>query len=276
MNFFDQFGSGVNKVEKRFLGPDYNYAKNILSPTQINMLQFSGKDFNLINNNGLDVLAANFAGLINYVELMVSGTSVAAKTGKPLGNRFFLPTAGRCRDNSNNEQTRHVYINNIPTGSIPIISNIAGEDFTEFRGLVPGIFSGLQVLNPISLFGGMFVSSDSSCSNVELSVVDVNNARSYEKHHVLNSDITNISPCVFKDQVNILTNQTCSQSEAFTNINQNNLYNNIEEQINNTKNKLNNLSKLNNLTNDDNLIKLYFITLTVLYFYIFIKLISKK
>ena len=105
MNFFDQFGNGVNKVEKRFLGEDYNYAKNILSPTQINMLQFTGKDFNLISNNGLDALAANFAGLINYVELLVSGTSVAATTGKPLGNRFFLPTAGTCRDNSNNIQT---------------------------------------------------------------------------------------------------------------------------------------------------------------------------
>lgn len=271
MNFFDQLGNGVNKVEKRFLGPDFNYAENILSPTQINMLQFSGKDFNLINNNGLDVLAANFAGLINYVELMVSGTSVASKTGKPLGNRFFLPTAGRCRDNSNNIQTRNVYINNIPTGSIPIVSDIAGRDFTQFRGLVPGIFSGLQVLNPISLFGGMFVSSDSSCTNVELSVVDENNNRSYEKHHVLNSDIENITPCVFKDQVNIITKQTCSESEAFTNINQNNL--NLEQQINIS---INNLSKLNNLTNDDNLIKLYFVTLTILYFYIFIKLISKK
>lgn len=273
MGFFDQFGNDMHNIEEKYLGPDYNYARNILSPTQINMLEFSGKDFNLVSNNGLDVLAADFAGLINYVELLVSGTTIASKTGKPLGNRFFLPTAAKCRDNSGTEQTRYVYVNNIPTGSIPIVSNIAGKDFTEFRGLIPGVFTDLQVLNPLTLFAGMFVTSDSSCSKVELSVVDKNNNRSYESHYVLNNDIANISPCVFKDQVNTITKQTCADSEAFTNINNNNISNNLQEQINNhVRNNFN----LNNLTNDDNLLKLYFITLTTLYFYIFIRLLLKK
>ena len=265
MGFFDQFGKGMDNIEQKFLGPDYNYAKNINSPTEIDIKQFSGENFNITSNNGLNELAADFAGLIDYVELLVSGTTVASATGKPLGNRFFLPTPAKCKDNSGIEQTRYIYINNIPTGSIPIISNIAGKDFTEFRGLIPAIFTDLQVLNPLTLFSGMLVTSDSSCTKVNLSVVDNNNSRTFESHYVLNNDIMNISPCVFKDQVNSITQQTCANSEAFTNINNNPKNNNYRDNFN-----------LDNLTNDDNLLKLYFIILTILYFYIFIKLLLRK
>jgi hypothetical protein len=268
MSFFKQFSNDADKFQEKFLGPDYNYAKNILSPTDLNILEFGGENFNIISNNGLSELAADFGGLIDYVELLVSGTTVASKTTKPLGNRFFLPTAAKCKGN-NSEQTRHVYINNIPTGSIPIISNIAGKDFTEFRGLIPGVFSELQVLNPLKLFSGIFVTSDSSCSEVELSVVDNKNTYSFEKHYVLNQDIKKISPCVFKNQINTLTNETCKESEAFTNINHQNFKEQIEQQI---KNNIN----LMNISSNDNLIKIYFITLTILYFYIFLKLLLKK
>jgi hypothetical protein len=254
MNFFDQFGKDINNIQQEFLGPNYNYAKNILSPIEMNMLQFNGDNFNMISNNGLSELATDFAGLISYVELLVSGTTNASKTGKPLGNRYFLPTAGKCKGDNNSDQTRNVYVNNIPTGSIPIISSI---DFTEFRGLVPGIFTDLEVLNPLALFSGMMTSSDASCSEVELSVVDKNNAESFQKRYVLNQDIQNITPCVFKNKINTLTKETCLESEAFSNIN-------------------NNINNNNNFFNDDNLIKIYFIVLTLLYFYIFIKLFLKK
>jgi hypothetical protein len=270
MNFFDQFGKDANNIQQEFLGPNYDYAKNILSPTEINMLQFSGENFNLISNNGLPELAADFAGLISYVELLVSGTTIASKTGKPLGNRYFLPTAGKCKDENNIEQTRYVYVNNIPTGSIPIISSIAGKDFTEFRGLIPGIFTDLEVLNPLALFGGMMTSADASCNEVELSVVNKNNTEIFEKHNILNQDIQNISPCVFKGKVNTLTKESCVDSEAFTNIN-----NNISNKNSLNKDNVNN-DNLNNIFNEDNLIKIYFIVLTLLYFYIFIKLFFKK
>lgn len=261
MSFFDQFGHNVDNIQQEFLGPDYNYAKNILSPIEINMRQFDGKDFSIFGNNGLDELAADFAGLINYVELLVSGTTVASKTGKPLGNRFFLPTAGKCKGPDGKSYTRNVYVNNIPTGSIPIISNIAGKNFTEFRGLIPGTFTDLQVLNPLSLFSGMFTTSDSSCTNVELSTVDESNNETYVKKYVLNQDIAKITPCVFKDQVNVITKQTCRDSEAFTNIN--------PSKVNNNNNFLSEID-------DDFLIKLYFFLLAMLYFYIFIKIFLKK
>lgn len=257
MNFFEQFGEEAHKLEEKFLGPDYNYAKNILSPKDLEMIEFDGKNFDLINNNGLPELAADFAGLIDYVELLVSGTSNASKTGKPLGNRYFLPTAGTCKDSDGNEQVRNIYVNNIPTGSIPIISAIAGKDFSEFRGLVPGIFTDLEVLNPLKLFSGMFVSPDTPCSNVELSVVDKDNNETFESKYVINQDIRDIDPCVFSNQVNTITQETCSEIQAFTN-------------MNNNKNK----KKLN--IDDDKLIKIYFVMLTILYFYIFLRLICKK
>lgn len=260
MSFFDQFGKDIDNIEQKFLGPDYNYAKNVLSPMELNMIQFDGKNFSIFGNNGLSELAADFAGLIDYVELLVSGTTVASKTGKPLGNRFFLPTAAKCMGSDGKHHTRHVYVNNVPTGSIPIISSIAGKDFTEFRGLIPGAFTDLEVLNPLTLFSGMFTTSDSSCTNVELSTIDGSNTETYVKNYVLNQDIVKISPCVFKDQVNTLTNQSCRDSEAFTNMNSSKINNN------------NFLPKID----DDNLIKLYFFVLTILYFYIFIRIFLKK
>ena len=261
MSFFDQFGHDVDNIQQEFLGPDYNYARNILSPTEINMKQFDGKNFSIFGNNGLDELAADFAGLIDYVELLVSGTSGASKSeGRPLGNRFFLPTAAKCKGPDGKHYTRNIYINNIPTGSIPIISNIAGKNFTEFRGLIPGTFTDLEVLNPLSLFSGMFTTSDSSCTNVELSTIDGSNSETYVKKYVLNQDIAKITPCVFKDQVNVITKQTCRGSEAFTNIN---------------PSKVNNNNFLPEI-DDDILIKLYFFVLAMLYFYIFIKIFLKK
>ena len=219
------------------------------------MIEFDDKKFDLINNNGLPELAADFAGLIDYVELLVSGTSRASKTGEPLGNRYFLPTAAKCKDSDGNEQVRNIYVNNIPTGSIPIISAMAGKNFSEFRGLVPGIFTDLEVLNPLKIFSGMFVSPDTPCSNVELSVVDKDNNETFESHYVINQDIRDIDPCVFSNQVNTITQETCSEIQAFTNMNKD-------------KKKID--------INDDKLIKIYFIMLTILYFYIFFRLICKK
>ena len=260
MSFFNQIGKGLDNVEQKFLGPDYNYAKNINTPKEIHMKEFDGKNFSIFGNNGLSELAGDFAGLIDYVEILVSGSGNASKTGKPLGNRFFLPTAAKCIGKDGKHHTRNLYINNVPTGSIPIISSITGKDFDEFRGLIPGTFTDLEVLNPLTLFAGMFTTSDSSCTNVELSTIDKSNNEKYVKNYVLDQDIANITPCVLKDQVNVITKESCSDVETFTNINSSILNN----------------KKILPEIDDDNLIKLYFFVLAILYLYIFIRIFLKK
>lgn len=68
------------------LGPSYDYWKSIKQPSEMGMSPgFS-----------LDALATNVDGLLSYVEVLISGSGNASVTGKPLGNKFFLPTLGKC------------------------------------------------------------------------------------------------------------------------------------------------------------------------------------
>ena len=46
----------------------------------------------------LGALANNVDGLLSYVEVLISGTGNASVTGKPLGNKFFLKTTGKCSE----------------------------------------------------------------------------------------------------------------------------------------------------------------------------------
>lgn len=70
------------------LGPSYDYWKSIKQPDEMGMSPgFS-----------LGALATNVDGLLSYVEVLISGTGNASVTGKPLGNKFFLPTTGKCSE----------------------------------------------------------------------------------------------------------------------------------------------------------------------------------
>jgi hypothetical protein len=70
------------------LGPSYDYWKSIKQPSEMGMSPgFS-----------LGALATNVDGLLSYVEVLISGTGKASVTGKPLGNKFFLKTTGKCTE----------------------------------------------------------------------------------------------------------------------------------------------------------------------------------
>ena len=69
-----------------FLGESYDYWKGVKQPSEMDMSPgFS-----------LSTLANNVDGLLSYVEVLVSGKGNASVTGKPLGNKFFLKTTGKC------------------------------------------------------------------------------------------------------------------------------------------------------------------------------------
>ena len=72
------------------VGPSYDYWKSIKQPSEMGMSPgFS-----------LGALATNVDGLLSYVEVLISGTGNASVTGKPLGNKFFLKTTGKCSETS--------------------------------------------------------------------------------------------------------------------------------------------------------------------------------
>ena len=112
-NIFQEVLNNAQGVEEQLLGPSYPYYKNIKTPSQIGMS----------DKGTLQALGADINGLVQYVQVLVTGNSEASTTGGPLGNKFFLQTGAKClatdnctnkNDSSTCQQTdRYIYVNNV-------------------------------------------------------------------------------------------------------------------------------------------------------------------
>jgi len=211
-NIFQEVLTDAQGVEDRLLGPSYPYYKNIKSPTDIGMS----------DNGTIQQMSKDVDGLIQYVELLVTGNSKASATGGPLGNKFFLKTGAKCvstdkctdsNDSSTCEQEdRYIYIDNVPAGNIPFISSGLGVNFTEFKGLIPGSMGNLNVLNPFAIMRAFMSGSTPPCQQITMETIDVNNNKSSETHYVTLADIQSIDPCTFPDGKNPITGLNCKES----------------------------------------------------------------
>jgi len=209
-NFFKEVAKDAKKVEEALLGPDYKYWENIKTPQEIGMS----------DEGNLGALASDIGGLINYVELLVTGKTKASATGGPLGDKFFLKTGAVCTDNQTGEKaTRYIYVNNIPNGNIPFISSGMGVNFSEFEGLIPGAMSKVADINPMAIFGAFMSEAEPPCREIELETVDVKNRRSSESHHITDDDLKKMDPCLFPNRRNPITGKPCR--ETFSTIRRN-------------------------------------------------------
>jgi hypothetical protein len=207
-NFFEEVLNDAKGVGTQFTGEDYPYYKYIKAPSQIGM---SGK-------GTIQQLGQDIDGLVNYVELLVTGKSKASATGQPLGNKFFLKTGGKCVSKvDGTDQDRYIYINNVPVGNIPFISQGLGVNFSEFKGLIPGTISNLNAFNPVTMFQSFLSGSKPDCQEITMETIDTYNMKSTETHFVTLVDIKNTDPCLFPNKVNPVTGAKCV--ETFANIN---------------------------------------------------------
>lgn len=215
-NLFAEVLTNAKSVEERLLGPTYPYYKNIKTPKEIGMS----------DKGTIQQMGKNIDGLISYVELLVSGKSKASSTGKPLGNKFFLKTGAKCaaidscsnqKDASTCQQVdRYIYVNNVPQGNIPFISGAMDVNFSEFKGLIPGSMSNLNVLNPFAIMRSFLSGSTPPCQPLTMETISVNNARTSETHYVTLADIGNMDPCSFQNRKNPVNGEQCR--ETFKNI----------------------------------------------------------
>ena len=165
----------------------------------------------------LSQIGKDIDGLIGYVELLVSGGGKASATGKPLGNKFFLKTGGKCTDKKTGKEVdRYIYINNVPSGNIPFISSGLGVNFSEFKGLIPGTISNLNAFNPMEMFQAFLSGSKPDCQELKMETIDIYNNKSTESHFVTLVDIQNMDPCIFSNKQNPVTKNKCR--ETFSNI----------------------------------------------------------
>jgi hypothetical protein len=202
-NLFEEVLQDAGKVQDKLLGPTYPYFKNIKMPSEIGMS----------DKGSLSALGKDIDGLIQYVEVLVTGKSKASTTGGPLGNKFFLKTGGKCVDSATDDQVdRYIYVNNVPQGNIPFISAGLGANFSDFRGLVPGAMGNLNVSNPFAIMQSFLSGATPPCQELTLETIDINNNKSSETHYVTVTDIKNMDPCSFSDGKNPSSGVSCKET----------------------------------------------------------------
>ena len=202
----DSTGS-IGDLEESILGPDYKYYQFIKSPSELGMS----------SEGSLEVLGKNIKGLMSYTELLVSGKGDAngSKDGGPLGNKFFMDTGATCFDiDTSNNVNRSIYIDNVPSGSIPFLTSGTGVEFTEFEGLVPGTLENLTRINPIKIFKTFTNGANPSCKAITMEVINKDGDSSLETKYITEDDISDIPPCSFREKINPVTKTPCR--EGFT------------------------------------------------------------
>ena len=198
--FTDATSSATN-LENKLIGPSYEYWKNIRSPEQIGM-----------SSDG-SALGSDVGGIIDYVQVLAEGGGSASVPSGAMGNKFFLLTGGTCKAQDTGEQTsRYIYVNNVPNGNIPFISS---NGSSSFKGLIPGIMNNLETLNPFSIMQAFTAGTNPECQRVTLQTIDVNNNSSMETQYVSTIDLQNMNACNFPNGINPVTGARCN--EGFTN-----------------------------------------------------------
>ena len=205
-DFFEKLMENPGDMSADFLGPKYEYWKQIKTPESMGMSA----------NGSIGALENDVAGLINYVKVLVTGQGGGSYPGRPLGNKYFLQTGGTCKArDTNNIVTRYLYINNVPTGNIPFISQAAGEDFDTFEGLVPGILQDMEALNPLRIFAAFKLGEEPPCRKItmETSPTSDNDWKERQTEYVADYDIRYLDSCLFglMGNKNPVTGEPCRE-----------------------------------------------------------------
>jgi hypothetical protein len=175
---------------------NYPYYKYIKSPEALGAS----------SKGNLTALGNDVKAITSYVGVLVTGQS-NAQTVTPLGNKYFMNTGATCTAPDGSSQSRYVYINNMPSGSIPFMS---GAQIKNLQGLVPGALEDMSYVNPIKLFTAFSKGTD--CQQITMDTRDIDNNSMTESEYVLNEDIADYNPCWFPDRVNPVTKKACIEA----------------------------------------------------------------
>ena len=196
-----------------FLGPNYDFHKKIRTPKELGMSP----------KGSMKALATDINGIIAYTEVLVDGGGKANKTGRPLGDKFFLKLPSKCKDViTGKEVTRHHYIDNQIDGNIPLPGF---EVSTGLKGLIPGAISDVLSLNPMILLKGFAEGSKPWCKAVTKEIINNDNQTWKETHHIALNDLdpneldANDRAKLSKFKEDAKNNNKDGQCESFSNIN---------------------------------------------------------
>lgn len=150
-----------------FLGEDYDYIKAFYNPRDCDGGgPCMGEDGKKIKTNIKGTLNYGNALLFHEPALGEAGytSDGVQKTKGVLGNKYVINTGIECSTANGDIVERHIGVNNRPTGDFPIISELAGTGGIP-KGLIPGMLSNVNRLNPIKLLTALIpeVGEDAVC-----------------------------------------------------------------------------------------------------------------
>ena len=183
-------------------GTDYSYSDNIRSPAQLGVSA----------HGSIEQLNKDALAILKYKSLLWKGVCAgrgpcASKSNGPLGNRYFLKTAGECKPIENPSKTvnRYMFINNL------------GEALGG-RGIIPGMIA--AVPSALNFRGFMNALNPNkgvpTCRRLKAEVVSNNGVRSKQTQYVA---IDDLSKSCRKKCSRISKNSICECNEGFSNMN---------------------------------------------------------
>ena len=130
------------------------------------------------------------------------------------------------------KQKRYLYIDNLPTGTIPGLGTLKG-----MRGLIPGMIENLGALDPTRLMNSITAPAVPPCVKLNMSTIRFDDSKtnssdwkhiySTDAHYVAVDDVAALHPCSFGVQsytgTNPISRETSSEcpkhpSETFINL----------------------------------------------------------
>lgn len=161
------------------------------------------KEMGMTTDGSMGALATNISSLLNYGEFLISGTGNAAtEAGRELGDRYFLRTGSKCRLGGQESVDRYIYINNVPSGTVPFCQDCKIDATAGYKGLLPGMLQNLEEIKTSSIFNGFIEEEEPRCTNVELPTIKTDaDGKIIEeekvKHPIADTDIRAMNPCHF-------------------------------------------------------------------------------
>ena len=170
---------------------DYDYGANIRQPVDIGMS----------NGSSMGAIGRNIGGLLSYIKVLINGGGNASKVAGPMGPKFFVQTPTKCKDIDGNDQDRFVYLNYVPTGTIPgsfVMPGMPGIS-TDYRGLLPGIIENIGHLSPVQIMDNIVTDTGNACTSLTMETIDAKNNKKAQTAYVSDNDIRRMDATWFSD-----------------------------------------------------------------------------
>ena len=134
-----------------FLGEDFDYIGAFNNPRDCSPGPCMGESGGKIMDN--------LKGTLKYGNALLFHSDSddlrrVQKNPGVLGNKYFINSGIDCKTPEGDTVSRHIYVDNRPTGNIPFINQLVGDGGLP-KGLIPGLLSNVERLNPVKLLSAL-------------------------------------------------------------------------------------------------------------------------